>query len=151
MMEIKLPTGEVRRLSPMLFWIDLEMTGLDANRDIIIEIASMATDNELNIIAEGPSLVIKQPDERLEAMDEWNKTQHGASGLIEAVKKSTISLESACVQTLAFAQSTCDRGITPVCGNSVYQDRNFLRVHMPELDAYFSYRIIDVSTVKERP
>jgi len=136
-------------ISPTLFWIDLEMTGLDPAHDVIIEIASLVTDNNLTVVAEGPSLVIHQPDFRLDGMDEWNTTHHGESGLTDEVKRSTITLNEAYERTLTFAREHCEPDITPVCGNSVYQDRAFLRRLMPELDQYFSYRIIDVSSIKE--
>lgn len=132
-----------------LFWIDLEMTGLDSDRDTIIEIASVVTDNNLNFVAEGPALVIHQPESVLESMDEWNRSQHGGSGLIASIRTSTTSLSDAYEQTLVFARQYCKYRVTPVCGNSVFQDRAFLRRLMPELDKYFHYRIIDVTSVKE--
>ncbi len=136
-------------LPDTLFWIDLEMTGLDPDRDTIIEIASVVTQSTLEFIAQGPSFVIHQPDSILDAMDDWNKNQHRKSGLWSQVQASTVTLPQAYEATLAFATQYCRPRITPVCGNSVYQDRAFLRRLMPELDRYFHYRIIDVTTVKE--
>lgn len=138
------------KISPYLFWIDLEMTGLNVDQDQIIEIASVITDNNLEIIAEGPSLAIFQPEELMLAlMDDWNKNAHSRSGLIDLVKKSQISVAQAAEQTLQFAQRYCAPQSTPICGNSVYVDRAFMRKHMPSLESYFNYRIIDVSSIKE--
>lgn len=134
---------------PRLIWIDLEMTGLDTQRDTIIEIATLITDGQLNIIAEGPNLAIHQPDEILNQMDEWNTKQHTQSGLIERVKKSTLTLAEAEAQTLAFLQQYVAPKHSPMCGNTVCQDRRFLSRLMPTLEAYFHYRHLDVSTVKE--
>lgn len=132
-----------------LVWIDLEMTGLDPTRDTIIEIASIITDNELQVIAEGPNLAIHVENSVLEAMDDWNKNQHGKSGLVERVRASQETLETAEAKTLAFIASHCPPKISPLCGNSVWQDRRFLAKYMPKLEAYLHYRLIDVSTVKE--
>ncbi len=132
-----------------LIWIDLEMTGLDPEHEVIIEIATIITDSQLNIIAEGPSLVIKQPDSILDAMDAWCTKQHGQSGLTERVRQSTISVDNAEQQTLAFIKQHVTKGASPMCGNTVSHDRRFLARYMPELEAYFHYRHIDVSTVKE--
>lgn len=132
-----------------LFWLDLEMTGLEYEKDVILEIASVITNNQLEVIAEGPSLVIHQPDSMLETMDNWNQKHHRASGLYAEVQSSTVSLEQAYRQTLYFAEKYCKPHTVPVCGNSVYNDRAFLRRFMPELDRLFHYRLIDVSTVKE--
>ncbi len=132
-----------------LIWIDLEMTGLEPATDVIIEIATIVTDSELNILAEGPVYAIKQSDAKLDAMDEWNTTQHGGSGLTQRVKESTISTAQAEKDTIAFLQQFIDKGISPICGNSVHQDRRFLNKYMPELEAFFHYRNLDVSTLKE--
>ncbi|MBN9286619.1 MAG: oligoribonuclease [Gammaproteobacteria bacterium 39-13] len=132
-----------------LIWIDLEMTGLDTQNDQIIEIATLVTDTNLNIIAEGPNLAIHQPDDVLLKMDEWNTKQHGKSGLTERVKKSTVSCSDAERQTLAFLQQHVAPRTSPMCGNTVCQDRRFLSRLMPTLEAYFHYRHLDVSTVKE--
>lgn len=132
-----------------LIWIDLEMTGLEPATDVIIEIATIVTDSELNILAEGPVYAIKQSDAKLDAMDEWNTTQHGGSGLTQRVKDSTISTAQAEKDTIAFLQQFIDKGISPICGNSVHQDRRFLNKYMPELEAFFHYRNLDVSTLKE--
>jgi oligoribonuclease len=132
-----------------IVWIDLEMTGLDLATDVILEIATIITDNNLAIIARGPSLVIHQPDAVLENMNSWCKEHHGKSGLTEAVKQSKMSLQEAEAQTLEFIKSYCKQATAPLAGNSVYQDRAFLVRYMPTLIDYLHYRIIDVSTVKE--
>lgn len=132
-----------------LIWIDLEMTGLDPEKEVIIEIATIVTDAQLNVLAEGPSLVIHQPDAILDAMDEWCTNQHGQSGLTDRVRRSNISIEQAEQQTLEFLQQYVGRGVSPMCGNTVSQDRRFLVKYMPDLESYFHYRHIDVSTVKE--
>ena len=132
-----------------LIWIDLEMTGLDPEHEVIIEIATIVTDSQLTIIAEGPSLVIHQPDNILNAMDTWCTQQHGQSGLTERVRQSTISVSAAEQQTLAFLKKHVSKGASPMCGNTVSHDRRFLARYMPELEAYFHYRHIDVSTIKE--
>lgn len=132
-----------------LIWIDLEMTGLDPDKDRIIEIATIVTDSHLNIVAEGPNLVIKQPIELLEGMDDWNKKHHGASGLIEKVKESSITEREAEKQTLAFLKKFVKLKTSPMCGNTICQDRRFLYRYMPELENFFHYRHLDVSTVKE--
>lgn len=132
-----------------LIWIDLEMTGLDPEKEVIIEIATIVTDAQLNILAEGPSLAIHQPDSVLDAMDEWCTNQHGQSGLTDRVRRSTISTLDAEMQTLEFLKRYVPRATSPMCGNTVSQDRRFLLRYMPELEAYFHYRHIDVSTLKE--
>jgi oligoribonuclease len=132
-----------------LIWIDLEMTGLDTQQDKIIEIATIVTDCELNILAEGPMLAIHQSDEIMGAMDEWNTRQHGGSGLTQRVKESTIDEAEAERQTIAFLEQYVTKGKSPMCGNSICQDRRFLARCMPELEAYFHYRNLDVSTLKE--
>jgi oligoribonuclease len=132
-----------------LIWIDLEMTGLDTQNDLIIEIATIVTDAELNILAEGPMLAIHQSDEVMNGMDEWNTKQHGQSGLTERVKNSTIDEKEAERQTIEFLQQYVPAGKSPMCGNSICQDRRFLARCMPELEEYFHYRNLDVSTLKE--
>lgn len=132
-----------------LIWIDLEMTGLDPERERIIEIATLVTDAELNIIAEGPNLVIHQEDALLDAMDEWCTRQHGQSGLTLQVRDSNISERQAELATLDFIKQHVDRGASPICGNSIGQDRRFLVPYMAELEAYFHYRNLDVSSIKE--
>ncbi|GIX22058.1 MAG: oligoribonuclease [Gammaproteobacteria bacterium] len=132
-----------------LIWLDLEMTGLDTQRDHIIEIATVVTDKQLNVLAEGPVLAIHQPDEVLEAMDDWNKRQHGESGLIERVRDSRIDAAAAERMTLAFLKKWAEPGASPMCGNSICQDRRFLARLMPELEGFFSYRNLDVSSFKE--
>lgn len=132
-----------------LIWIDLEMTGLDTVNDDIIEIATVMTDKDLNILAEGPVLAIHQPSSVLDKMDEWNQRQHGMSGLIERIKVSTTSMREAEQQTLDFIAQFVEKGQSPICGNSICQDRRFLARQMPELEDYFHYRNLDVSTLKE--
>lgn len=131
-----------------LVWIDLEMTGLDTQNDTIIEIATIITDRHLNELAEGPVLAIAQAVETMEAMDEWNTRQHGESGLTERVLASDISIRQAELQTLDFLAQWVDAGTSPMCGNSICQDRRFLAREMPELERYFHYRNLDVSTLK---
>jgi oligoribonuclease len=132
-----------------LIWIDLEMTGLDTNNDAIIEIATIVTDANLNIIAEGPILAIKQSDAALEAMDDWNTKQHGGSGLTERVRNSTLTEADAEQLTIEFLEKHVPKGVSPMCGNSICQDRRFMARCMPELEAYFHYRNLDVSSLKE--
>lgn len=138
-----------RQDSDNLIWIDLEMTGLDTDRDYIIEIATVVTDKSLKVLAEGPVLAVHQSDEVLDAMDEWNTHQHGQSGLIERVRASNVDETQAERQTLAFLERYVPAGASPMCGNSICQDRRFLHRLMPNLEAYFHYRHIDVSTFKE--
>ncbi|MGV6808712.1 MAG: oligoribonuclease [bacterium] len=132
-----------------LIWIDLEMTGLDTVNDYIIEIATIVTDKALTILAEGPVLAIHQPDHILAQMDDWNTKQHGGSGLTERVKQSAISMTEAEQQTLAFLRAYVPENKSPMCGNSICQDRRFMARLMPELECYFHYRNLDVSTLKE--
>jgi len=132
-----------------LIWIDLEMTGLDTDQDQIIEIATIVTDENLNILAEGPVLAIHQPDIVLNAMDEWNTRQHGQSGLIQRVRRSTLTAQDAEQQTLEFLKKWVDAKKSPMCGNSICQDRRFMHRLMPELEQFFHYRNLDVSSVKE--
>jgi len=131
-----------------LIWIDLEMTGLSTEHDSIIEIATVVTDKHLNELAEGPVLAIRQSRETMEGMDEWNTTQHGASGLTARVLASEIDVREAELATLGFLREWVDEGASPMCGNSICQDRRFLAREMPELEAYFHYRNLDVSTLK---
>lgn len=132
-----------------LVWIDLEMTGLNAEKDRIIEIATVVTDSNLECIEEGPVFAIHQPDSLLAEMDEWNTTHHTASGLVERVRESVIDEAKAQAATLEFLRNHVLAGKSPLCGNSVWQDRRFLARYMPELEQYFHYRLIDVSTLKE--
>ena len=132
-----------------LIWIDLEMTGLSPVSDRIIEIATLVTDPDLNIIAEGPNLAIKQTDQVLNAMDEWNQTHHGATGLIQKVKSSSISESEAEAKTIEFLERYSRENASPMCGNSICQDRRFLANYMPKLEAFFHYRNLDVSSLKE--
>lgn len=135
--------------SENLIWLDLEMTGLNPDTDLIIEIATIVTDKNLNVLAQGPVLAVKQSDAALAAMDEWNQTHHGKSGLIGRVKASVIDDAEAELQTIAFLQQWVPANTSPMCGNSIGQDRRFLYRYMPKLEAYFHYRSIDVSTIKE--
>lgn len=132
-----------------LIWIDLEMTGLEPDTDVIIEMATIITDSHLNILAEGPVFAIHQPESALAAMDEWNTTQHGKSGLTQRVRESDISLAEAEAATIKFLQQWVPKGKSPICGNSIGQDRRFLVRGMPQLESYFHYRNLDVSTIKE--
>ncbi len=132
-----------------LIWIDLEMTGLSPDQDVIIEMATIVTDSELNILAEGPVIAVHQSDEILAGMDEWNTRQHGRSGLTQRVRESRIDTAAAEAQTLAFLEQWVPKGKSPMCGNSICQDRRFLARYMPALEAWFHYRHIDVSTLKE--
>lgn len=132
-----------------LIWIDLEMTGLNPLTDVILEIATLVTDADLHILAEGPELAIHQPKAALDAMDEWNQTHHGRSGLIDRVLSSTVSIEDAEQQTITFLKDWVPQGVSPICGNSICQDRRFLAQGMPRLEKYFHYRNLDVSTLKE--
>ncbi|EOB6397921.1 oligoribonuclease [Vibrio vulnificus] len=132
-----------------LIWIDLEMTGLDPDVHKIIEIASIVTDSELNILAEGPVLAIHQSEKELAKMDEWCTNTHTGSGLVERVRGSQITEQEAVEQTIAFLEKWVPKGASPICGNSIGQDRRFLYRHMSELEGYFHYRYIDVSTLKE--
>lgn len=132
-----------------LIWIDLEMTGLDPEIHKIIEIATIVTDSELNILAEGPVLAVAQPEEELAKMDEWCTTTHTNSGLVQRVRESQIDENEAVRQTLEFLSHWVPKGKSPICGNSIGQDRRFLVKYMPELEDYFHYRYLDVSTLKE--
>ena len=132
-----------------LIWIDLEMTGLDTQKDVIIEIATVVTDSELNTLAEGPVLAIHQSDDILNAMDEWNTKQHGNSGLTKRVKNSNVNEAEAERQTIEFLRQYVPANASPMCGNSICQDRRFLARCMPQLENYFHYRNLDVSSLKE--
>lgn len=132
-----------------LIWIDLEMTGLEVSRDRILEIAAIVTDKDLEVIAEGPSLVIHESEEILGSMNEWCKKQHGLSGLTEDVRKSTITLQEAENAVYVFLQNYCVPGQAILCGNSVWQDKSFIHAYMPKLDSLFHYKIVDVSSIKE--
>lgn len=132
-----------------LVWIDLEMSGLDPSQHHILEVAVILTDGDLEIIAEGPDLIVHQPDEVLDAMDTWCTEHHGASGLTQGVRDSKISVAEAEAQTLAFIAEHCPAGQSPLCGNSIGQDRRFLAAYMPELEGHLHYRNIDVSSIKE--
>jgi len=131
-----------------LIWIDLEMTGLDPDNDVIIEMATIVTDSDLNVLAEGPVIAVHQSDALLTGMDEWNTRTHGESGLTQRVRESTIDQATAEALTLAFLEQWVPRGASPICGNSIGQDRRFLYRYMPALEAFFHYRYLDVSTLK---
>jgi len=135
--------------SENLVWIDLEMTGLDPLADRIIEIATIVTDTELNVVAEGPVMAIHQEDTVLARMDDWNRSTHGASGLIDRVRASRLTAADAERLTLEFLDRHAESGRSPMCGNSICQDRRFLAREMPALEAFFHYRNLDVSTLKE--
>lgn len=145
------PTPEipVRPNEFNLVWIDMEMTGLDPDKDKIIEVAAVVTDPDLNILAEGPVFAIHQSDAMLDGMDAWNKGTHGRSGLIERVKASTVTEAEASTALIAFLKKYVPAGKSPMCGNSICQDRRFMARGMPELEAFFHYRNLDVSTLKE--
>lgn len=132
-----------------LIWIDLEMTGLDTLNDTIIEIATIVTDSELNILAEGPVFAIHTPDIVLNSMDDWNTRQHGQSGLIDRIRRSNVTMAQAESETIAFLSKYVESRRSPMCGNSICQDRRFLARQMPTLERFFHYRNLDVSTVKE--
>jgi len=134
--------------SSNLIWIDLEMTGLCTQNDTIIEIATIVTDKHLNEVAEGPVLAIRQARETMDGMDEWNARQHGKSGLLARVLESEVDAREAEAATLMFLENWVDAGASPMCGNSICQDRRFLAREMPELEAFFHYRNLDVSTLK---
>lgn len=132
-----------------LVWIDLEMSGLDPDRHVIVEIASIVTDSDLHSIAEGPDLAIWHPEDVLVAMDPWSQEHHRASGLLERIRTSSVTCHQAEEETLQFLSRYCEKGASPLCGNSIGQDRRFLYKHMPRLEAFFHYRNIDVSSIKE--
>jgi oligoribonuclease len=133
----------------LLVWMDLEMTGLDPERERIIEVATLITDSSLELVAEGPELVVHQPDSLLDAMDEWNTKHHGESGLTERVRTSDVSEQDAERLTLEFVAAHCGKRQAPLAGNSIYQDRRFLAKYMRELNEHLHYRNVDVSTIKE--
>jgi len=132
-----------------LVWIDLEMTGLDPDQDSIIEIATIVTTGDLETIAEGPVFAIQQPESLLEGMDEWNSTHHADSGLLDRVRNDSVDIKEAEAMTLRFLEAHVESGKAPLCGNTIWQDRRFLARHMSELENFFHYRLIDVSSIKE--
>ena len=131
-----------------LVWVDLEMTGLDPDEDVVIEIATIVTDSDLNTLAEGPVIAIHTSDERLNAMDEWNTTHHNSSGLVARVTASDYDGHRAATETMAFLERWVPAGVSPMCGNTICQDRRFMARHLPDLEAFFHYRNLDVSTLK---
>ena len=143
------PTAQQRPNEMNLVWVDMEMTGLEPETDRIIEVAMIVTDMHLNVLAEGPVLAIHQSDETLDAMDAWNKGTHGRSGLIDRVKASTVTEAQAEEELINFMRQWVPKGKSPMCGNTIGQDRRFMVKYMPKLEAFFHYRNIDVSTLKE--
>lgn len=131
-----------------LIWVDMEMTGLDPERDRVIEIATIVTDSDLNTLAEGPVIAVHQSDDCLNAMDEWNTTHHNQSGLVARVKASEYDEEAAAQETIAFLTQWVPAGASPMCGNTICQDRRFMARYLPQLESYFHYRNLDVSTLK---
>ena len=131
-----------------LIWVDMEMTGLIPDQDVVIEIATIVTDTELNTLAEGPVIAVHQSDARLAGMDEWNTTHHTRSGLVDRVRASQHDETQAAQETIAFLEQWVPSGISPMCGNTICQDRRFMVRHLPQLEAYFHYRNLDVSTLK---
>ena len=131
-----------------LIWVDLEMTGLNPDQDVVIEIATIVTDSDLNTLAEGPVIAIHQPDAVLEGMDEWNTTHHNRSGLVDRVRASDADEGDATEDTIAFLSHWVPARASPMCGNTICQDRRFMARHLPKLEAYFHYRNLDVSTLK---
>jgi oligoribonuclease len=140
---------DVAAMASNLVWMDLEMTGLDPERDLIIEIATIVTGPELDVLAEGPVLAIAQPESALAAMDDWNTRHHTASGLVARVRASAVSAAEAEAVTLAFVERFTERGQAVLCGNTIWQDRRFLARYMPRLEGHFHYRMVDVSSIKE--
>ena len=143
------PVAAPRPNEMNLVWVDMEMTGLEPETDRIIEVAMIVTDMHLNVLAEGPVLAIHQSDETLDKMDAWNKGTHGRSGLIDRVKASTVSEAQAEAELIAFMKQWVPNGKSPMCGNTIGQDRRFMVKYMPKLEAFFHYRNVDVSTLKE--
>jgi oligoribonuclease len=147
--EIRVPKENRENKEGRLAWIDLEMTGLNPEVDVILEIATLITDSDLNILAEGPVFALQASESQLAGMDDWNQRQHKKSGLLDRVRASVETMETAQAKSLEFFAAHLAPGKVPLCGNSVWQDRRFLVKHMPALDGFFHYRILDVSTVKE--
>lgn len=137
------------RVAAHLVWMDLEMTGLDPEQERIIEIATIVTNSDLEVIEEGPVLAVRQPETLLEAMDDWNQSHHGASGLLQRVREEGVSEREAEAATLAFLERHVEKKRSPLCGNTIWQDRRFLTRYMPDLEAYLHYRMVDVSSIKE--
>ena len=131
-----------------LIWVDMEMTGLIPEQDVVIEIATIVTDTDLNTLAEGPVIALHQSDASLDGMDEWNTTHHNRSGLVDRVKASQYYEQRATEETIAFLEQWVPRGASPMCGNTICQDRRFMARHLPQLETYFHYRNLDVSTLK---
>ena len=140
---------KIKSASNNLVWIDLEMTGLDPRQHVIVEMATIVTDSNLNILAEGPVIAINRTQAELAKIEEWSLKTHTSSGLLSRVNESDIGVKEAEIETLKFLSDWVPEGASPLCGNSVHQDRRFLRIEMPKLDSYFYYRMIDISTIKE--
>jgi oligoribonuclease len=149
MVDTVLPGAGSHRKTTHWVWLDLEMTGLDLKKDVILEIATIVTDQDLTILAQGPNLAIYQPEPVLAGMGAWCQHQHRRSGLVERVQNSTVTTAMAEMQTLAFLKEWVPEHVSPLCGNSICTDRRFLAEQMPTLEAFFHYRLIDVSTIKE--
>lgn len=132
-----------------LVWMDMEMTGLDPDKERIIEIATIVTDSQLEVVAEGPVLAVRQPESLLEAMDDWNQSHHASSGLLERLRKEGVTEREAEAATLAFLEQHVEKKRSPLCGNTIWQDRRFLSRYMPTLEDYLHYRMVDVSSIKE--
>jgi len=141
--------GSIASQDMRLVWLDMEMTGLDPEKERIIEVAVVVTEPDLTVVAEGPVLVVHQSDALLQAMDKWNQSTHGKSGLIERVRASVLNEDEAQTQLIAFLKEHVPAGKSPLCGNSVSQDRRFMYKYMPKLEQFFHYRTVDVSTIKE--
>jgi oligoribonuclease len=140
--------ARAKRSKKYLVWVDCEMTGLDPEKDVLLEIATIITDYDLNLIAVGPELAIRQSEARLKGMDAWNRRTHAKSGLLDRVRNEGVSVQEAERQTLAFVKKYCYAGSAPLCGNSVGHDKRFLAKHMPQFQHFLHYRIIDVSSIK---
>ena len=136
-------------VSPKLVWIDLEMTGLNPEKHVILEMATIVTDDDLKIVAEGPNIVINHPEKVMKEMEAWSRDHHKASGLLDQVYASSYDHRSAEKETLDFLSLHCEKGLSPLCGNSIWQDRRFLIKYMPSLGSFFHYRCVDVSSIKE--
>ncbi len=141
--------GSVANETAHLVWMDMEMTGLDPEKERILEIATIVTNSDLEVVAEGPVLAVKQPESLLEAMDDWNRSHHGASGLLARVREQGVAEREAEAATLAFLEAHVAKKRSPLCGNTIWQDRRFLARYMPTLEDYLHYRMVDVSSIKE--
>ena len=143
------PDGPECVVDERLVWIDLEMTGLDADENTIIEIATIVTEGDLTVVAEGPAIAISQPESELAKMDDWNLTHHTKNGLLDRVRNQGTPMAEAEAQTIEFLREHCIEGVSPLCGNTIGQDRRFLRRYMPDLHEFFHYRSVDVTSIKQ--